>query len=218
MKKLLLVILTYLVSLLIFLNVMFISTILVLNFKYLYYFDISYLNIKNSSGFSEEKIIENYNYTIRFVNNDSLNEYSPPSLNSSQNGRDHFKEVKNIFSNIKALIIPFIIMILSGIFILKKFKFSNKYLKLSSMLLLGFPLLLVLIFSLDFDWAFIIFHKFLFNNNKWLFNPRYDEIITILPEDYFMHCALLVLSICIISGTVLMIIYNSKKNEFKGEN
>lgn len=210
MKSFLLKLLTFFISILIFLNTIFISSLFVLNFKYLYYLDINYLGIKNSSGLSEEIIKENYNYTINYVNDNSLTEYSPPSLKSSQDGKDHFKDVQNIFSNIKKIIGPSIIMILLGVFILKKFKYPKKYLKFSSILLTCSPLLLALTFAFDFDWIFTLFHKTFFNNDKWLFDPRYDEIITILPEDYFMHCASLILIISIIVGIVLLLIYKKK--------
>lgn len=215
MRTLTLKIITYFISFLIFINIIFLSSLFVLNFKQLYYFDINYLDIKNSSGYSEEKIKENYNYTINYVNKSSLDEYSPPSLKASKDGKNHFKDVQNIFKNIKFIISLSIIMIPLGIFILERYKYQRKYLKISSILLTIFPFLLIILFSLDFNWIFTLFHKAVFSSNNWLFDPEYDQIINILPEDYFMHCASLILLISIISGLILMIIFRRKKDEVK---
>lgn len=211
MKLLFSRLLTFFISILIFINIIFISSLVTLNFKQIYYFDINYLNIKNSSGYSEEKIKENYDYAIKYVNDSSLKDFTPPSLKASLDGKNHFKDVQNIFSNIKKLLGPSIIMMILGIFILKKFKYPRKYLKFSSLLLLGFPIVLMIIFAIDFNWIFTLFHKASFSSNNWLFDPRYDEIIKILPEDFFMHCASLILLIAFISGILLMIFYKKGK-------
>lgn len=203
--------LTLLVSILIFINTLIISTLFVLNFKYLYYFDINYLNIKNSSGFTEEKIRENYDYAIKYVTDSSLEEFSPPSLKASIDGKNHFKDVQNIFSNLKKLVGPSIIMMVLGIFILKKFNYPKKFLKFSSNFLIGLPILLILTFTIDFNLIFTLFHKVSFSSNNWLFDPRYDEIIKILPEEFFMHCASLILAISFIVGIILMVFYKFKK-------
>ena len=47
----------------------------------------------------------------------------------------------------------------------------------------------VLPFALaNFDTFFITFHKIIFNNNNWLFDPTTDPIINILTEDFFAAC------------------------------
>ena len=44
------------------------SVMVVLNFRPLYYFDIGYLNISQTSGYSEEEIRENYDALIDYNN------------------------------------------------------------------------------------------------------------------------------------------------------
>ena len=46
--------------------------------------------------------------------------------------------------------------------------------------------------AIDFNKAFVLFHKLFFSNDDWLFDPATDEVITILPEEFFMQCAVLI--------------------------
>jgi integral membrane protein (TIGR01906 family) len=58
----------------------------------------------------------------------------------------------------------------------------------------------------DFDRAFTIFHKLFFpGKSNWLFSWYEDEIIRILPQEFFMNCAILIL-VSIITLCILAII------------
>lgn len=55
------------------------------------------------------------------------------------------------------------------------------------------PLVLGALIAADFDNAFRIFHSLLFpGKDNWLFDPRKDEIINVLPEQFFMNCAIFI--------------------------
>ena len=57
----------------------------------------------------------------------------------------------------------------------------------------------------DFDRAFVVFHSIFFpGKDNWLFDPRTDEIIRVLPQDYFMHCAVLIL-VLLAAGCAILI-------------
>ena len=50
--------------------------------------------------------------------------------------------------------------------------------------------------ALDFDRAFTAFHSIFFpGKTNWLFDPRTDQIILILPDTYFRNCAILALAL-----------------------
>ena len=66
-------------------------------FKQLYYFDIDYLNIPVLSGLSKEEIKNNYDYMIDYNLNKENRKFELPSIKSSENGKIHFEEVRNIF-------------------------------------------------------------------------------------------------------------------------
>ena len=50
------------------------------------------------------------------------------------------------------------------------------------------PVVLAAVMAVDFNDFFIDFHKILFRNNDWLFDPNLDPIITALPDTFFLHC------------------------------
>ena len=70
--------------------------------------------------------------------------------------------------------------------------------------------------ALDFDAAFTIFHRIFFpGKDNWLFNPFTDPIITLLPQDFFLHCALLILAL-LLGGCALLILWDIHHIRAKG--
>ena len=58
----------------------------------------------------------------------------------------------------------------------------------------------------DFDRAFTIFHALFFpGKDNWLFDPRLDPVIEILPQAFFRNCGLLILAALLVSCTVLIL-------------
>ena len=80
-------------------TLLFISlgVIFTVNFRPLYYMDVKLLNIPESSGYSREEIIENYNALIDYSSPFYKGDLSFPTLDASPSGLQHFKEVKDIF-------------------------------------------------------------------------------------------------------------------------
>lgn len=60
--------------------------------------------------------------------------------------------------------------------------------------------------AIDFDAAFAAFHQVFFpGKTNWLFDPRTDEIIRILPEAYFRDCAALALALLLAFAAVYLL-------------
>lgn len=58
----------------------------------------------------------------------------------------------------------------------------------------------------DFDRAFTLFHALFFpGKDNWLFDPRLDPVIEILPQAFFRNCSLLILAALLVSCTVLIL-------------
>jgi integral membrane protein (TIGR01906 family) len=92
------------------------------------------------------------------------------------------------------------------------------FLKLTSIFSIGIPAIIALIASADFDRAFVLFHKIAFRNNYWIFDARTDPVINILPENFFMHCFIMIVCIVIILSIISYMIYRKKAKEIlKGE-
>ena len=53
--------------------------------------------------------------------------------------------------------------------------------------------------ALDFDRAFVVFHHIFFpGKTNWVFDWRVDPIILLLPQDFFMNCAVLILVLVLV--------------------
>jgi integral membrane protein (TIGR01906 family) len=67
--------------------------------------------------------------------------------------------------------------------------------------------------ALDFDRAFVIFHTLFFpGKTNWIFDWRTDPIILALPQDFFMHCAMLIGGgLLLFSAMVLVLALRAEK-------
>ncbi|MGH4051982.1 MAG: TIGR01906 family membrane protein [Clostridium sp.] len=184
------------------------SVYFTLLFKPLYYVDINALNIESSTGINKSELKANYNYVITYLTQNTTEEFNLPTLPSSEHGKIHFKEVKIIFDKLKVILFCSIIISIIGIIINKKHK-HTKYLKISSILLIILPILLLIPFLINFDKSFTTFHHIFFNNDYWLFDINLDPIITILPQTFFFHCALLMITLIAICSLILWCLYKS---------
>ena len=177
-----------------------------LNFTPLYSFDIDYLKLEQSSNLSKNSMKENYKAVIDYINNKDIKELHLPSLDMSEAGSVHFYEVKKIFELLTIINIfsAFISLLLIGIF----FYFKDfSFLKECSISLVSLPILLFTPFLINFDKSFTFFHKLLFNNSYWEFDPVTDPIINILPEDFFFHCILLIVCIMFLFSLIFAVIF-----------
>lgn len=177
-----------------------------LNFRPLYYHDISALKIEETSGFSRNIIKQNYDALIdynQFFHSEKLKLTVP----MSKEGRIHFSDVKRIFVAIE---ITCIITFVLSCFLIKK-QIAQKdieFLKLSSMITVLLPSVAGIFTALNWDATFIMFHKIMFRNDYWLFDEVKDPVITMLPDAFFLHCAIMIIAL-ILLGSLSCIIFRS---------
>ncbi len=188
------------------------GTVLVINCGTLYKFDVKHLNIEATSGYSYDVIMENYNALIAYCSPFFFGALKFPTLAASESGLSHFAEVKVIFNGCYVLLA--LSFILLCFVVIRKYKHRDyRYLKTASITSIAVPLLVGLAMSINFDKVFVIFHKLFFRNDDWLFNPATDPVIKILPEDYFMHCAIFIVSIVILGSLALLLAYKLLKKK-----
>ena len=67
--------------------------------------------------------------------------------------------------------------------------------------------------AVNWERFFVLFHHLLFRNDYWLFDPAEDPIITVLPDRYFLHCAVLIAGL-ILAGSLgcLLLWYRMHKS------
>jgi len=187
-----------------------IAVVITVNFRPLYYMDIKLLNIEATSGLDKDTIKKNYDALIDYSSPFFRGDLKFPSLDSSENGLIHFSEVKNIFTAF--YIIGAISLVLGIIIIIFKSKKKDySYLMVSAITAVVLPLLLAIYMAIDFDRAFVVFHKIFFRNDYWLFDPVTDPVITILPDEFFMHCAIMIILIVLFFSLLFILIYKKAK-------
>ena len=175
-----------------------------LHFRPFYYGAIDRMELPEKTGLSEEEIRGNYDALIDYNGLFSTGELELPTLAMSEGGRIHFAEVKELFVMIQWLMIGTLIAGALGILSLWK-KRSFLYLKLGGLLTLAVPAVLGLLVAVSWNWLFVAFHRLFFNNDYWIFDERTDPVIKILPNEFFMHCAILIL-VLVVLGALLMLL------------
>ncbi|NLZ84051.1 MAG: TIGR01906 family membrane protein [Clostridiales bacterium] len=193
------------------------AVVITINFRPLYYLDIDFLNIPDSSGYSRDEIKANYDALIDYSSPFFTEELSFPTLAASDNGIQHFREVKNIFNFF--YILAAISLVISVIIIhYKRTRKDYSYLLASSITAIVLPSLVAITLAIDFDKAFVVFHKIFFKNDYWLFDPVTDPVIGILPATFFLHCALLIILLIILGSIILALTYNHIRKNFQIKN
>ncbi len=201
-------------SLILVLFIISFSVVFTLNIRPLYYFDIGHLNISETSGYSDSDIRANYDVLIDYNNIFGPDTLEFPTLAMSTEGRIHFEEVKDIFVAVEILCIATFILGLAGILWQHK-KRDVHYLKYTSILTIAIPVVLGLIFSLNWEQSFVTFHHIFFNNDYWIFSPSTDPVITILPDTFFFHCAMMILGTVILGSVLCFVIYRLRSKRLK---
>lgn len=184
-----------------------------IGFKELYYFDIGYLGITSQIGLSEEEIKLNYDYIIDYNFSKEDSEFNMPTIKSSPEGKIHFEEVRDIFRNVNNFFILCMIFSIIGLVINIKNK-NFEFLKTTSMSIITIPLVLSLPLLIDFNKSFIIFHKLLFNNDYWIFDPNLDPVIKMLPEEFFFHSGIMILGLIILLSAISYGTYKILKKKY----
>ena len=188
------------------------SILLTVGFKELYYFDIENLNIATNNNLSVEEVKQNYDYMIDYNLGKEEKEFELPSIKSSENGKIHFEEVRDIFQILNSIFnISLVISIISLVInIINK---NFEIFKTTSKTLILLPLMLILPIVVNFEGSFILFHKIMFNNDYWIFDPNLDPVINILPEEFFFHAGLMILILIVIASLTNYLIYKILKRE-----
>mgnify|MGYP002746383376 CR=1 FL=1 len=174
------------------------AVVVTLNFRPLYYLDVDLLNIPASSGLPKDEILANYNVLIDYNSLFGPQTLEFPTLAMSETGRIHFEEVKNVFVFFELLALVSGLLSAAGI-VYRHFRKNPGYLLLTGILTVALPVVLGILIALNWQTVFVLFHRIVFNNDYWIFDAATDPVITILPDAFFMHCALLILALGLIA-------------------
>ena len=175
-----------------------------------YYAHIGPLELEERTGLTREEIRTAYDEMLDYCLGGK--EFSTGVLKWSQSGKDHFTDVRVLFlldlRVFAAGIAAIVILLIAG-----------RLRRRSPARLLGRGpcfwagaglggafLIVGGLAALDFDRAFTVFHTIFFpGKTNWLFDPNTDQIINILPETFFMDCAILILAVLVVGCAALIL-------------
>ena len=197
-------------SFVLFFMIISLSVTLTLHFRPLYYMDIDALNIEQRSGMSEEEIRANYDALIDYNSIfGGMEELEFPTLPMSETGRIHFEEVKVIFVFFQWAAIVSLVFSFAFVYWNQR-KDNYRFWKYTSVISIGIPAILAALIALNWDMVFVLFHEIMFNNDYWIFDASTDPVIMMLPDTFFMHCAIMILVGVIFGSISCFMVYKKK--------
>lgn len=180
-----------------------------------YYAHIEPLRLEESSGLSESEIKCAYDEVLDYCTGKS-DEFSAGVLPFSTDGAAHFADCRTLF------ILVFCILALSALFIAALMLYGRRH-RLHRFLgrgpafwgaagMSGALCAVGVLAALDFDRAFTVFHSIFFpGKDNWIFDPALDPIISLMPEEFFRNCAILILALLTAASAVIIIADLRKK-------
>ena len=175
-----------------------------------YYAHIDPLQLEEATGYTRAEIKTAYDEMLDYCLGGD--EFSTGVLRWSESGKDHFTDVRVLFLlDLKVLAVSAAVLVLALIAArlagLRPARLAGRGPAFwAGAGLGGLFLLMAGLAALDFDRAFVVFHSLFFpGKTNWLFDPRTDEIINILPEVFFRNCAILILAVLVLGCAGLIV-------------
>lgn len=190
--------------------------------RFFYYLQIGPLNLVEESGYDYATIKFAYDQMLDYLTLPNR-EFGTGVFKFTPSGASHFADCKALFNlNLIALIISLTVIVLSLVLNGKK---GYKLLKpcghnasfFSAVSVFSVFIIIGVLVAIDFDSAFTVFHHIFFpGKDNWLFDPRYDQILNVLPAEFFLNCGILIISsIILISLALIVISCVQRKNRVK---
>ena len=182
------------------------AVVITLNFRPLYRLDMRLFSISEESGYPEDEVYANYKALIAYNNLGGGETLELPTMPVSETARIHFAEVKRIFIAIElAFLASLPVSVLLVFMALRRKEYG--WLLVTGLFCGVLPLALGLLVAAGWEQFFIGFHEMVFSNDYWIFDPAYDPVILILPDGFFLHCAVMILSVWLVSGIICLILW-----------
>ena len=201
---------TVLMALLLALLVLSFSIAVPILFRPFYYLQIDALDLPERTGWSEETIREAYDQVLDYCVFGAP--FGTGQLTWSQSGYSHFADVRGLF------LLDFRVLGVSAVLCLALLILRLVRRRPFSPLLGrgpgfwagasagGLVLVLAGLAALDFNRAFVVFHAIFFpGKDNWIFDETTDQIILVMPEEFFRNCAILIGAVLLTCCTVLIL-------------
>lgn len=160
------------------------SIFLYINMPFIYTSVIHWLNVQNDIKMSPDQISKNYLLIIRYLQSFFVDDMKT-TIPINNVVKTHFSDVRSLIllNNLFMVIMtPILIRLLAKLRKKRLLWFLKSIFKQIYSLFIFFCVFALI----DFNDAFIFFHKVLFRNNDWIFNEKKEPIIILFPNQYFM--------------------------------
>ena len=163
-------------------------------FRPFYYACITPLHIEETSGYDRETIVEAYDDVMAFIWEGA--EFKTGSLKWTEEEKEHFEDCIPLFhlqvilaSILGAYLLVYLILIKTKVLRPARFKGISSV-SYGGMLTLIIMAIVGIFAAIDFDKLCNLFHAVFFpGKGNWIFDERTEQIINILPEEFFAVCA-----------------------------
>lgn len=162
-----------------------------------YYAHIDALDMPEKTGWTHEQIRKAYDDMMDFELKGA--DFATGDLKWSEDGMTHFADCRVLFRLDLRLFAVTGILLLAALILFRSKKETPARLAGRGPSFWAGVLILVLFGGFgafaasDFDRAFTVFHKFFFpGKTNWVFDPAKDQIILVMPEEFFRNCAILI--------------------------
>lgn len=184
-----------------------------------YYAQINALDLPEYSGFTEAEIKAAYDQVLDYLTLPGK-PFGTGVMAHSAEGAAHFADCKVLFDLNASVLLGsalclLVLLVLRRLGKTEAYRLGRRsaafYAGLAAVVL---PLVIGGLAALDFDRAFVVFHSIFFpGKDNWIFDWRTDEIILVLPQAFFMYCAMLIgASVLVFAGILLLREYRQAKH------
>lgn len=161
-----------------------------------YYAHIEPMGLPEYTGLTAQQLREAYDGILDYLTLPNR-PFSCGVLPFSEEGQAHFADCRVLFDLNRNVLLASGAVLAVLLLLRKKFgpyKLGKRGAAWwAGLLALIAPLVIGGLAALDFDRAFVIFHKIFFpGKDNWLFDWRTDPIILALPQEFFRNCAILI--------------------------
>lgn len=180
--------------------------------RFFYYIQIKTLHLTEQTGWSYDVIKEAYDDVLDYLTLPG-HEFGTGQLAWTESEAAHFADCKVLFNlNFWALISSSVVTL--TLFLLNRFNvitlqspWGHKAYFWGGVIALALPVvLIILILCVGFDAAFTAFHSIFFpGKTDWVFNPKTEQIIQVMPEEFFLNCAIIIAVGLIVLSSALIV-------------
>ncbi len=217
-------ILTAIFGVAVFFFIITVSIGLPIYLRFFYYLQIDSLSLPQKTGLSHLEIRTAFDDVMNFLTLPNY-PFGTGALSYTEAGKAHFVDCKVLFNlNLAVLLISTAIIV--TLLALSRFKFFSfcRPFKMNVAFISAISIFIVIavlfgLVAIDFENAFVVFHKIFFpGKDNWQFTDA-DEIIKILPQEFFMNCAILigVGIVCISLSIIIFQLVKKAKNSNKNQ-